>query len=80
MTLNLPYKWILFWRGDVVHAGGLGGDIESGCPRLHGYVAMQESHTKIIPALGRQIHVKDEEGELSETIANLCFFRDEITA
>ena len=38
----MPLGWILLWRGDIVHGGGLQNEAQNGALRVHWYIPMKE--------------------------------------
>ena len=49
-TIHIPKGWVMLWRGDVVHAGGLQNKGQNTALRVHWYVPMKLDDTPTIEA------------------------------
>lgn len=41
VTIEVPLGWMLLWRGDIIHGGGLENRAKNGAMRVHWYIPMK---------------------------------------
>jgi len=71
VKIHVPHEWMLLWRGDMVHGGGLQNGEEDGALRIHWYLPMKADD--LLSNSGRDRRVSREVDDGIDAPKNLRF-------